>query len=62
MRINAQLIGEKSNLGVKMLHMPSVSESWVLGVGLWAPFGVSGTQPQTVTNADCELDQPADKR
>lgn len=25
--------------------------------GLWALFGVSGTQPQTVMNADCERDQ-----
>lgn len=37
-RINAQLIGKKSNLGVKMLHMPSVSESWALGSGLHLMF------------------------
>jgi len=29
-RINAKLTGGGSNLGVKMLHMPPVSESWAM--------------------------------
>lgn len=44
----------KSNLGVKILHMPSVSESWALGSGLHLV-------PQTVIKAHCELDHQGPK-